>query len=934
MSNADQHLDACHCCEGIRSLTPVEHSNRAGLPVLAYRVGTHGSFKATMLARLSRMPALDALGTRADGDLTIALMDAWATVADVMSFYIARHANEGFVRTATEARSVQELARSIGYAPHPGVAASTYLAFTVEDGPAAAEDVPIPAGTRAQSTPGGDELPQTFETTGDLVAHPEWNALRPRQTEPQLISATTRVVYVDGIDSRLSPGDWMLLRAGENVDPASPGVVRNVPLQIVKVDRDEERQRTRVEMVRPNAPATPPETNTLALTLNPPPPDAYVGPLVLSGTNAAALASEFTWTSDDTQLLAKMQFLSEATLAKYINKSAATPKAIPGTGVFAMRVQTAPFGHNAPKYTTLPAAWINVTDIDEPLNEEDLRKPYPFDWDAGSPSVNFASNNISYRTIYGEQGDVILLESVFTDVRTGSWILLKSSAADGDIAVFRVVKAEQVSRADYAMNAKATRLTLEQGDEQPDFDRFQLRTTAIYAQSEALTLAGKPIDMAVQGDTIELDHMLESQIRPGQPVIVSGTPTDLEDIVESELAIVKEAVNIAGYTRLLFESKLQRAYRRESATLNANLAPATHGESRTEVLGGGDASQPFQTFPLSHTPLTYTVAPVPGGAQSSLKLRVGGVLWKEAASLFGLGPDDRRYVLRRDDDGKTTVAFGDGRSGGRLPTDFENVLASYRNGLGLAGNLTAGKIALLASQPRFVRAVINPLPASGGADPESCTDTRRNAPGSVRTFGRIVSLLDFEDFVRAFAGVAKAQASLLHIGEARIVHVTIAGADGAPVLSESALYRDLISAIDSVRDRSQRLLVASHEKRFFDVTAKVRVHPDYQADTVMAGVEDALRTTFSFERRDLAQGVTLSEVMATMQGVGGVQAVDLDALHFSHERGLRAEKAIMTKVQRKVPARLSALRARRDASGRVLPAQHLSVHRIRLVQMS
>ena len=105
--------------------------------------------------------------------------------------------------------------------------------------------------------PGGDELPQTFETIEELAAHPEWNALRPRQTEPQLISAATRVIYLDGIDTRLNPGDWMLLRAGDNVNPANPGVIRNVPLQVIKVDRDQERQHTRVEMVRPNARITP-----------------------------------------------------------------------------------------------------------------------------------------------------------------------------------------------------------------------------------------------------------------------------------------------------------------------------------------------------------------------------------------------------------------------------------------------------------------------------------------------------------------------------------------------------------------------------------------------------------------------------------------------------------------------------------------------------
>ncbi len=51
--------------------------------------------------------------------------------------------------------------------------------------------------------------------------------------------------------------------------------------------------------------------------------------------------------------------------------------------------------------------------------------------------------------------------------------------------------------------------------------------------------------------------------------------------------------------------------------------------------------------------------------------------------------------------------------------------------------------------------------------------------------------------------------------------------------ADSALYRDLLSAIDGVRDRFQRLVVASYEKRFFDVAAKVRVHPDYQAEAVL-----------------------------------------------------------------------------------------------------
>jgi hypothetical protein len=134
-----RHLDDCECCEGISGETPARVKNRPGLSAVAYRVGTHAQFKETMLARLSgsRQGALRALTTRADEDFTVALLDAWAVVGDVLTFYQERIANESYLRTATERLSVAELARLIGYRLRPGVSASVYLAFTVEDAPGA-----------------------------------------------------------------------------------------------------------------------------------------------------------------------------------------------------------------------------------------------------------------------------------------------------------------------------------------------------------------------------------------------------------------------------------------------------------------------------------------------------------------------------------------------------------------------------------------------------------------------------------------------------------------------------------------------------------------------------------------------------------------------------------------------------------------------------
>ena len=134
--------DACGCCEGLEIITPLSTYNRPGLSEISYRIGTHAGFLETMTARLTgyylekpdaqgkthKVYPLTGLTTRDNGDPALALLDAWATVADVLTFYQERIANEGYLRTATERLSIVELARLVGYKPRPGVAASVFLA--------------------------------------------------------------------------------------------------------------------------------------------------------------------------------------------------------------------------------------------------------------------------------------------------------------------------------------------------------------------------------------------------------------------------------------------------------------------------------------------------------------------------------------------------------------------------------------------------------------------------------------------------------------------------------------------------------------------------------------------------------------------------------------------------------------------------------------
>ncbi|MGB3614325.1 MAG: hypothetical protein WBA10_11085, partial [Elainellaceae cyanobacterium] len=198
--------------------TPSPIDNRPGLSAIAYRVGDFTSVKQRLLDLLPlilRQPTapgpLERLTTRAEDDPAIALLDAWAVVADVITFYQERIANEGFLRTAMERRSVLELVRAIHYELDPGVAASAYLTVTVEEAPGSPDVVTVPARTQVLSVPIEDELPQTFETGEVFVARREWNAIRPRAARPQRITPQTQQLYLAGASTQLKAGDFLLL---------------------------------------------------------------------------------------------------------------------------------------------------------------------------------------------------------------------------------------------------------------------------------------------------------------------------------------------------------------------------------------------------------------------------------------------------------------------------------------------------------------------------------------------------------------------------------------------------------------------------------------------------------------------------------------------------------------------------------------------------
>src|SRR5262245_30837948 len=129
-------------------------------PIIDYVTKDYDGFREGMLALIPQL--LPSWSDRSESDFGVVLIELFAYVADILSYYQDRVANEAYLSTATQRRSVAELLRLIDYQIDPGLAASTLLHFQVTG----ATSVPagsLPYRVRATGIPG--EPDRTFEVT-------------------------------------------------------------------------------------------------------------------------------------------------------------------------------------------------------------------------------------------------------------------------------------------------------------------------------------------------------------------------------------------------------------------------------------------------------------------------------------------------------------------------------------------------------------------------------------------------------------------------------------------------------------------------------------------------------------------------------------------------------------------------------------------------
>ena len=886
----------CGCCSGISVETPRGESNLPGLPLIAYRTGTWALFKESMLARLSSSdyPALAALKTRDDDDFSIALLDATAVMLDILTFYQERLANESYLRTATDLTSLIQLSRLIGYEPSPGVSASAYLAFTLRAATGLPTDpgataITIPAGTQVQSVPAQGQKPQTFQTSTDILAKADWNSLPVQTGQPWKPEKDDTSAYLAGTATQLNPGDAILIVGNERIFENTNSDRWDL-CHVTSVQPDNLNHRTLItwaEKLNGQHGAGPTKKAAQIYALrqraslfgyNAIKPVMLAKKTVTALSNAGLLDSGNPpdWKFGiDTASGSKLQDESALDFDAIYSKLAA------GQWVVSVRPDVGNLGEAFSRlYLYILTSVSSISRSDYGISARITR--------AITDTKQELDRSYKYNRIVTLLGQSELLPAAEQPLDHPLY---------GTFLDLEVLRPDLVGAAAVAVTGKSQKIAVNLPDPDtttlsfiPDDDPTHPVTLA---QGQVLTLLKPPSffnsdgsipDWRASATTLTL-AVADSKGRTGTLISPLSNFTLIvassSDPVVQESALVGQVVLVADpfpHTRILLANPLLNCYDRHLTTVNANVAAATAGAPVTELLGNGSAATPNQQFTLKQSPLTYAQAATPTGSASSLIVRANGAAWTGVPSLYRQPPTAQVYSTLNLPGGAARIQFGDGVEGATLPTGQANIQATYRVGIGAAGNVAAGAISTLVDRPVGVSGVTNPLPATGGQDPQSIEDIRANAPLSVLTLGRAVSITDYQNFAASFAGIARASALWIPNGVNRGVFLTVAAAGGAALPPGSQTLANLVTALKNYGNPHVSIYAQSFLETTFAFSAGLKYDPAYSVPDVKAAVVELLQQNYSFANRDFGQGVSGDELAALIQSVAGVVAVNVTSL--------------------------------------------------------
>ncbi|MFO7633078.1 MAG: putative baseplate assembly protein, partial [Caldilinea sp.] len=372
------------------------------------------------------------------------------------------------------------------------------------------------------------------------------------------------------------------------------------------------------------------------------------------------------------------------------------------------------------------------------------------------------------------------------------------------------------------------------------------------------------------------------------PVVV----TEIEWMAQDALPFV---LDLSTVQTPVDDLEMGEAPRQGASVALGNIVLADHGETLPpETLP--PVTNPRRYRPsLARRGVTYVAGVNPGapagqvvGTQSlatlpAITLASASGEWTPIRDLLNSNRFQTEFVAENDSDDETHLRFGDGRTG-RLPLPGEQFTATYRIGSGTAGNIGADAIAHVVTEESGILGVRNPLPATGGAEPESLQEVRQYAPQAFRRQERAVTEADYAAVAERHPEVQRAVATRRWSGSWYTVFLTVDRKGGLPV--DADFENDLREFLERYRMAGQDLEIDGPRYVSLDLAFLVCVEPGYFAANVKAALlerfssrvlPDRTNGYFHPDNFTFGQPVYLSQIVARAMAVPGVRWIDTAA---------------------------------------------------------
>ena len=695
-----------------------------GLASISNRVDDFTGFRRALLRPLAGEQALG-IWRPAPGDLGLQFLEWWAYIADVLTFYNERIANEAYLRTARFPESIAGMVGLLGYVPAPGLAATGQVG-AIRTTTRPAEPLVIPAGMQVSSTATPGIPVQTFEAVAasfpgasDVVA-----TVAP---DPNLRVTPSGLLTDAGPASVLLAGKVTGLKAGDRLL-----LVRN------GWDGTDDNTWSAVTVA-----AVSPETGPGAGAVN---TRVSFTSAAVWGTSAATSATGESPLGEPTITSA---LFSRAAAAALRGESSVQPaRSLVRAGLPVRRIgiiggwfrgflPPQPPDRRATDYRLLkPSAAASLWNLPG----------------ARSPTAPVTQSpltvNLSATVRSIKPGDL-----VFFDGGAQLTTLGLVTATSDQLGKLPFPESLSPPAPDLVIPYTALSVTTPNPGSLSGYEnpggvavRYGFRDVGTVLPNPVAALAALPVTVVVPAGSALPTGVSTALLEDatGAGTVVQVAPAGSSD------GPVLLALSPAPPAPASFDPPLQAPLR-----LIFDVVAVSRGVTVTkEVLGSGNAAVANQRFTLKKSPLTYLASGT--GCAAALAVYVDGIRWTEVPTLYNQPPGAQVYVVERGPDQSATIRFGDGVNGSRLTSGSGNVVATYRYGSG-AASPPAGRLTTIVQRQPNLAAIRNPVAVAGGADPQAPEDVKTDAPASVFAFGRAISARDYEVVAARAAGVTRAK---------------------------------------------------------------------------------------------------------------------------------------------------------------------------------